>query len=546
MNGYNLSFFTNNRINAEKKVGENEMDIFKIFKGKKNTKEPIPEKEPQRIYSNLEQNLTLIKEKLGNANDLLIRKLRLQGADDVAVAILGIDGLIDTNQAEQFIVHVLAIDLSLVEDSKTRSCGVFQSIFESRISMIDAQCAQSFDDLYTNLLNGHIIVLVDGVDQLMMFDCKGWQMRSISEPQTEQSLYGPKDCFVETIRTNTATLRRRIKDPNLRFDAHVVGTVTQTDVFVAYIEGIANPELVQTVNKRIKSLDIDGLVDSSELMQLIEDHHLTIFPRLTQTERPDKVTAAVMQGSVAILFDGSPFVTVGPAYFITMFQITDDYYSRPLIATLTRILRYASFLLVILVPGLYVAISTYHQEMIPTVLLITIINQRSSNPFPTYIETLVILVLFEIIREAALRKPNVVGDSMTIVGSLIIGQTIVEAGLVSYMVIIIVSITSIAGFILSSSRLNNATRILTFIFLFLGAAFGLYGITIGFIMLILHLASLTTLDQPYLAAMAPFNLHDQEDQFLRLPFSWMKYRPKIFKTGNRTRHNMKNPVRKEE
>ena len=169
----------------------------------------------------------------------------------------------------------LAIDLSLVEDSKTRSCGVFQSIFESRISMIDAQCAQSFDDLYTNLLNGHIIVLVDGVDQLMMFDCKGWQMRSISEPQTEQSLYGPKDCFVETIRTNTATLRRRIKDPNLRFDAHVVGTVTQTDVFVAYIEGIANPELVQTVNKRIKSLDIDGLVDSSELMQLIEDHHLT-------------------------------------------------------------------------------------------------------------------------------------------------------------------------------------------------------------------------------------------------------------------------------
>jgi spore germination protein KA len=253
-----------------------------------------------------------------------------------------------------------------------------------------------------------------------------------------------------------------------------------------------------------------------------------------------------MQGSVAILFDGSPFVTVGPAYFITMFQITDDYYSRPLIATLTRILRYASFLLVILVPGLYVAISTYHQEMIPTVLLITIINQRSSNPFPTYIETLVILVLFEIIREAALRKPNVVGDSMTIVGSLIIGQTIVEAGLVSYMVIIIVSITSIAGFILSSSRLNNATRILTFIFLFLGAAFGLYGITIGFIMLILHLASLTTLDQPYLAAMAPFNLHDQEDQFLRLPFSWMKYRPKIFKTGNRTRHNMKNPVRKEE
>ena len=522
------------------------MDLFKIFKGKKNTKAPILKEKQNRLYPELDQNLSTIKEALGNANDLLIRQLRLAGENNIGAAVLGIDGLIDANQAEQFIVHVLAIDLSLVDDANNRSYGVFQSIFESRISMIDAKCGQSFQDLYTNLLNGHVIVLIDGVDQFMMFDCKGWQMRSISEPQTEPSLYGPKDCFVETIRTNTATIRRRIKDHRLRFDAHVVGKVTQTDVFVAYIDGVTDPKLVETVNKRIKSVDIDGFVDSSELMQLIEDHHWTIFPRLTQTERPDKVTAALMQGSVAILVDGSPFVTVGPAYFATMFQITDDYYSRPFIATLMRILRYASFFMVILVPGLYVAISTFHQEMIPTVLLITIINQRSANPFPTYIETLVILVLFEVIREASIRTPSVVGNSMTIVGSLIIGQTIVQAGLVSYMVIIIVSVTSIAAFILSSSRLNNATRILTFIFLFLGATFGLYGITIGFILLILHLCSLTTLDQPYLASMAPFNLHDQEDQFLRLPLSWMKYRPRIFKTRNKIRHNLDDAMREEE
>ena len=522
------------------------MDIFKVFKGKKGTKKPVSEPTPHRIHHALDENLQTIKTRLGNANDLLVRTLTLKGAEDVSVAILGIDGIIDTNQAEQFIVHVLSIDLSLVKESNTRSCGVFQTIFESRISMLDAKCGQSYEDLYTNLINGHIIVLVDGVDQFMMFDCKGWQMRSISEPQTEQSLYGPKDCFVETIRTNTATLRRRIKDPNLRFDAHVVGTVTQTDVFVAYIEGIANKELVHTVNKRIESLDIDGIVDSSELMQLIEDHHITLFPRLIQTERPDKTAAVLMQGEIAIFVDGSPFVTTGPAYFASMFQVTDDYYSRPFIATVTRLLRYAAFFIVLLVPGLYVAISTSYQEMIPTVLLITIINQRSANPFPTYIETLIMLILFEIIREAALRKPSVVGDSMTIVGSLIIGQTIVQAGLVSYIVIIIVSITSIAGFILSSTRLSNAMRVLTFAFLFLGAAFGLYGITIGVILLILHLSSLTTLDQPYLAPMAPLNLHDQEDQFLRLPLSWMKYRPKIYKTTNRVRHNLNQEKRKEE
>ena len=164
------------------------MDIFKVFKGKKGTKKPVSEPTPHRIHHALDENLQTIKTRLGNANDLLVRTLTLKGAEDVSVAILGIDGIIDTNQAEQFIVHVLSIDLSLVKESNTRSCGVFQTIFESRISMLDAKCGQSYEDLYTNLINGHIIVLVDGVDQFMMFDCKGWQMRSISEPQTEQSL----------------------------------------------------------------------------------------------------------------------------------------------------------------------------------------------------------------------------------------------------------------------------------------------------------------------------------------------------------------------
>ena len=228
------------------------------------------------------------------------------------------------------------------------------------------------------------------------------------------------------------------------------------------------------------------------------------------------------------------------------FQTTDDYYNRPIIATITRLLRYLAFLIVILVPGLYVAVSTYHQEMIPTVLLITIINQRSANPFPTVVETLIIMLLFEILREASVRKPKAIGDSMTIVGSLIIGQTIVQAGLVSSMVIIIGSLTAIASFILSNTRLNNAVRILSFIFIILGNAWGLYGITLGFIAVIMHLCSLTTFNQPYMAPIAPFNLHDQEDQFIRLPLYSMKYRPTVFKSKDRVRQNLKNSTREEE
>lgn len=524
------------------------MDLFKVFKGKKDTQKPEQENEKTPLFKSLEDNLGQVRETLGNANDLLIREFQLKGAGDRKGAALGIDGMIDTNQAEEFVVKIMMVDLSIIHDDEetSKSQHIFQTLFESRISMMDAKTAGTFEDLFTNLINGHIIVLIDGVPQIMMFDCKGWQMRSIGEPQTEVSIRGPKDSFVETIRVNTAQIRRRVKDPRLRFDAHVVGEVSQTDVFVVYIDGIVNPETVKVANERIENLDIDGIVDSGQLMQYIEDHSLTVFPRLVESERPDKVSAALMQGSIAILVDGSPFVILGPIHFATMFQTVDDYYARPMIASFQRLIRYFSFLLVVLVPGLYIAISTFHQEMIPTVLLITIINQRSSSPFPTFIETLIILGLFEIIREASVRKPQAIGDSMTIVGSLIIGQTIVQAGLVSYMVIIIGSITAIASFILSGSRLNNATRILSFVFMVIGAAFGLYGITLGFLFVILHLCSLTSFNQPYMAPIAPFILHDQEDQFVRFPLSWMKYRPEIYQSPNKTRHNLAKPKRKEE
>lgn len=524
------------------------MDIFRVFKGKKNTK--APEHQPKKIplFKQIDKNTEKIKQDLGNANDLIVREFELKGVSGLKGIVLGIDGLIDSNQAEDFIVRVLMIDLSLVGDSgeKDRPLQTFKTIYQSRISMMSASCGEDYTDLYDKLLTGQIIVILDGVAQFMAFDCKGWQMRSITAPETEIATRGPKDSFVETIRVNTALVRRHIKDPRLRFDTYKVGRSSQTDVFVVYLEGVVNKEFVEIAKQRIEAIDISCITDSSQLMQLIEDHHWTVFPRLIETERPDKVTAAVVHGAIAIMVDNTPFQIIAPSYFPMMFQTADDYYNRPVIATFERLLRYLAFMIVILIPGLYIAISTYHQEMIPTVLLVTIIDQRSANPFPTIVETLIIMTLFEILREASVRKPKAIGDSMTIVGSLIIGQTLVQAGLVSSMVIIIGSLTAISSFILSNIRLNNAVRILSFVFMLLGAAFGLYGITLGFLALILHLCSLTTFNQPFMAPIAPFNLHDQEDQFIRLPLSWMKYRPKIFNSPDRVQHNLENPKREEE
>lgn len=541
-----LTKFSNNKPKC-KKVGEL-MDIFRVFKGKKDTHEPKQQSKPIPLFKQIEKNTEKIKQDFGNANDLIIREFELKGVKRLKGIVIGIDGLIDSKQAEEFIVRVLMIDLSLVDNWEAENYPLksFDTIYQSRISMMSASRGEDYQSLYDDLLTGKIIVMLDGVAQFMSFACNGWQMRSIPEPETEMGIRGPQDAFIETIRVNTALIRRRIKDPRLRFDTYKVGKISQTDVFVTYLDGVVNPEFVQVAKERIEALDISCITDSSQLMQLIEDHSWTIFPRLIETERPDKVVATIVQGGVVILVDNTPFQILAPSYFVMNFQTTDDYYNRPIIATITRLLRYLAFLIVILVPGLYVAVSTYHQEMIPTVLLITIINQRSANPFPTVVETLIIMLLFEILREASVRKPKAIGDSMTIVGSLIIGQTIVQAGLVSSMVIIIGSLTAIASFILSNTRLNNAVRILSFIFIILGNAWGLYGITLGFIAVIMHLCSLTTFNQPYMAPIAPFNLHDQEDQFIRLPLYSMKYRPTVFKSKDRVRQNLKNSTREEE
>lgn len=541
-----LTKFSNNKPKC-KKVGEL-MDIFQVFKGKKDTHEPKQQSKPIPLFKQIEKNTEKIKQDFGNANDLIIREFELKGVKRLKGIVIGIDGLIDSKQAEEFIVRVLMIDLSLVDNWEAENYPLksFDTIYQSRISMMSASRGEDYQSLYDDLLTGKIIVMLDGVAQFMSFACNGWQMRSIPEPETEMGIRGPQDAFIETIRVNTALIRRRIKDPRLRFDTYKVGKISQTDVFVTYLDGVVNPEFVQVAKERIEALDISCITDSSQLMQLIEDHSWTIFPRLIETERPDKVVATIVQGGVVILVDNTPFQILAPSYFVMNFQTTDDYYNRPIIATITRLLRYLAFLIVILVPGLYVAVSTYHQEMIPTVLLITIINQRSANPFPTVVETLIIMLLFEILREASVRKPKAIGDSMTIVGSLIIGQTIVQAGLVSSMVIIIGSLTAIASFILSNTRLNNAVRILSFIFIILGNAWGLYGITLGFIAVIMHLCSLTTFNQPYMAPIAPFNLHDQEDQFIRLPLYSMKYRPTVFKSKDRVRQNLKNSTREEE
>ncbi|MCL1991046.1 MAG: spore germination protein [Defluviitaleaceae bacterium] len=487
----------------------------------------------------LDVNVKKFKKDFGDANDFLVREVTLQDAHQTKAAIIGIDGLVNGTDAQDFIIGLLTVDLSIIDQRLPKNAeAIFDVIYHARVSMFDANKSNDVQTLYDNILTGHVIVLIDGVACGMIFDCKGWPSRGIGTPMTEKSLWGPKDSFVETIRLNTALLRRRLRDPRLRFDVHAVGRMTKTDVFVAHIAGLTNPEFVKLANDRIKAIDIDTITNAYELIQLIEDKHHSLLPRLIETERPDRVMKALSEGQVAIFVDGSPYAIIGPFYFTSAFSAIDDYYNQPLLATVKRSMRYFAFFAIILIPGLYIALSTFHQEMIPTSLLITIINQRSANPFSTFVEIFIVVILFEIIREASLRKPDAIGDSMTIVGSLIMGTTIIESGLVSYAAIIVGSITTISSFLLSNTRINTAARLYKIVFMVIGSTFGFYGITLLFIILMTHMVSLTSFNQAYLAPMAPFNLSDQKDQLIKLPVTWMKKRPKIFAPLDPIRSNL--------
>lgn len=489
----------------------------------------------QPLLKDLTENLDIIKKHLGEVNDLLIRELILQDGKQTKAAVLGIDGLVNTTDSQDFIIKLMTAEFA--PEHTVSADALFGFLRDSWISMLDTKQSDNFEELYDNLLTGHNILLVDGCAQLLMFDNKGFPARGVGVPNAEKTLWGPLDSFVETIRFNTALLRRRLKDPRLRFDSYKVGRMSKTDVFVAHVEGLTNPEFVRLAKERIEAIDIDTITNSYELIQLIEDKHHSLLPRLIETERPDRVMKALSEGQVAIFVDGSPYAILGPFHLTSAFSAVDDYYNHPAFATVKRLMRYIAFFSIILIPGFYIAMTNFHQNMIPTQLLITIINQRSANPFSTFVEIIIIISLFEIIREASLRKPDAIGDSMTIAASLIVGTTIVESGLVSYAAIIVGCLTTLASFMLSNSRINTAARLFKFGFMIIGATLGFYGLTLAFIILILHLTSLTSFNQAYLAPMAPFNIDDQKDQIIKASIWHMKKRPKIFGALDKIREN---------
>ncbi|MEC2078546.1 spore germination protein [Metabacillus fastidiosus] len=504
-----------------------------------NEQKKQPQSDPLSL--DLKENIQKVKQTLGNSDDIVIREIRIGKKKTIEAGIIYTDGLIDSASVQDFIMESLMLDLPQIETDEVNLEDFLLQLKETVLTVGEISDVYDYNSLFDSLLTGHVILLFKGITKGFAIGMKGGKERSISEPTTENAIRGPREALTENIRTNTALIRRKINNPNLWVETKKIGKETKTTVSFMYIKGIVNDKIVDEVRNRLDRINIDSILESGYIEELIQDKTYTPFPTIYNSERPDVIAAYLLEGRVAVLIDGTPFVLTVPALFVEFLHAPDDYYNRSDITTLIRFLRYVGLFVALLGPSLYIAITTFHQEMLPTPLLINLAAQREGVPFPAFIEAVIMEVTFEILRESGLRLPKAVGQAVSVVGTLVIGTAAVDAGIVSAAMVIVVSVTAISSFIVSSYQLSISIRMLRFPFMALAASFGLFGIIVGLIALTLHLCSLRSFGVPYMAPFAPFILEDQKDAIFRLPRWALFARPRLVNQKNVKREDTVSP-----
>lgn len=489
----------------------------------------IKEKLQKQFTENIDENVFLIKDILGDSVDFAKREFIFHEHTDIRMVCFYTDGLVNTQEVQN-VVEVLFFKTSeLIVNSEVGPIkqNITKVIIENLILHPSTKPAKKVEEAIDEILSGNTIFFINGSKEPFSVSTRGWDTRSVGEPVAEQVVRGPRDGFVENIRSNTALVRRRIRDPLFRIEAMKIGKKTKTDINIAYLKGTVKEDVLKEVKARLKKIKIDAILESGYIEELIEDSPLSPFPTVQSTERPDKVAASILEGRIAIFVDNTPFVLIVPAYFWQFLQASDDYYSSYYTGTFYRIVRYIAFIISLTLPSIYVMLASFHQEMIPTPLALTIASGREIVPYPVLLEAIIMEVAFELMREAGLRMPKPVGQAVSIVGSLIVGQAAVQAGLVSPFMVIVVALTGIASFAIPNYSASFSIRLLRFPLLIASGTMGLLGFAACFFLLAIHAITIRSFGEPYLAPATPFKPSDQKDAVVRFPWWKMVSQPEL-------------------
>lgn len=404
----------------------------------------------------------------------------------------------------------------------------------NKISNFKYKEITTYEEIVYYLNSGFTILLISN-NKYIALETKKDLSRGISTPVTENTSRGALDAFTENIENNIGLLKRRIKSNDLWIKNYKLGKYTETSTCLLYIKSIASEELVNKVDKLIKNIDIDGIIASGTIRNLIEKENQNFFPNIISTEKPYTAVRYLLQGNVIIMIDNDPFVLILPSTLNDYFTSEEDDYNKSINVTITRIIRYLTFAITLLTPGIYIAITTYNQEILPTQLLISIAAQRENVPFSALVEAILMTISFEILRESDLKLPSFANSALSIVGALILGEAAVSAGIVSPIMIIIIAITAISSLIFIEPQFTTGLRIYRFCFMISGAIFGIHGILLMFILMLTKLASYDYLGIPYLTPFAPTITADLKDSIVKFPAIKLRKRNRLL-TDNITKN----------
>ena len=476
----------------------------------------------KKVALQLSENLAQIRILMAESLDLTLREFELGNGQRAAT--LYIDGLVDM----EVLGHDFYAPLQSADNAKNYSAA---ELSQRVISLGSLQVSQDFDQVIGAVLQGLTALFVDGDDHALLVQAISWQQRSVAEPGTDVVIRGPREGFIESMRVNVSLLRRKIHHPDFTAETLNLGRYSRTDIALVYIKGIVNQDVLTRLRQRLSEIDIDAILDSGYIEQLVQDTPYSLFPTIGTAEKPDIAAARILEGRIAILVDGSPVALTVPMLFVEGLHSPEDHYTRFYYATWVRIIRAIAFAISLLLPGFFLAAVYYHQQIIPFNLLLSMAAGESSTPFSTGFSLLLLGLAYEILREAGIRLPKPAGQAISIVGAIVMGDAAVSANLISASVLIVLALTVVAAFV--SATYVDAATLLRLIFLLLAWGLGFFGMLIGILFLLVYLCSLESFGVPFFAPFAPYDAYGMRDAMVRYPLRRLRFRPDLLSRNRR-------------
>lgn len=503
--------------------------LKELLGSKKNENNNISEDNTKEyvIKKSLKENIELFKNNIFPGDNTIIYRQFKNKNSQLKFCTIFIDGMVNTESINENILPQL-----MNANINSKSKNLINYIKEEVLIVNEVKESSKIEEILSSLLTGKSILFIDGFEKVLILNTMQWEKRSIEEPQGESIVKGPREGFNESLITNISLIRRRINSSELKLQFKEIGVRTKTKICIAYMDGIVNPKILRELQDRLSKINIDGIFSTGTIQEFIKDNPLAPFNTIGNTERPDVVASKILQGRIAILSEGSPTVLTLPYLFIEHFQINEDYYDNFIYASINRFLRIIAFILTISIPAIYVAFTTFHKEMIPTKLAFSIYLAREGVPLSTAIEAILMLITFEIIREAGIRLPKHIGSTVSIVGALVLGDAAVNAKFVGAPIVIVTAIAGISELILYEMR--TGVIVWRFIFLILASILGVYGVIFAGMALVIQLMSIKTFGIPYMLKLIDLEKYNIVDSTIRAPWWLLKYRTK-FISKNRIR-----------